>query len=292
MDYIKTLNEALNYIEEHLDEELSYSEIANYVAISPYHFMHIFKGVTGLSLMEYIRNRQLYQSALDLAHDSSLKVIDVAYKYHYANPEGYTKAFVRFCGISPSKARKDTHYIKTFMPIKLGDLIKGGQFMDYEIVEMKEFEIIGVSRRFGFNEGYNKIPSFWGETVSKICNKKYKNFDLVAKAMIGKYGICINDNNNEDFDYIIAGDYHNEEVPEGFVVKKIPASLWAKFKCVGPLPASLQSVNTRIWNEWLPSHKEYELSVNIDIEVYSDMPLDDPHYESEIWLPIKRVNNN
>ena len=39
MDYIKTLNEAIRYIEAHLENGLTYADVAEHVAISPYHFM-------------------------------------------------------------------------------------------------------------------------------------------------------------------------------------------------------------------------------------------------------------
>lgn len=287
MDYIKTLNEAIRYIEAHLENGLTYADVAEHVAISPYHFMRIWKGATGLSLFEYIRDRQLYQAILEVCADPSLKIIDVAYKYHYATPESFTKAFVHYSGATPREARKDHSKIRVCLPLSVSSLIQEGHQMDYEIVEMKEFEIIGLNRRFKLDEGYAKIPDFWTETVKKICNKGYRNFALVEKCRIGEYGICVNDG-KDDFDYLIAGEYHGEKVPEGFLTRKIPASLWAKFKCVGPLPGSMQAVNTKIWHEWLPSHAEYELSGSIDIEFYTDMSMDDPHYKSEIWLPIKR----
>jgi AraC family transcriptional regulator len=55
-----------------------------------------------------------------------------------------------------------------------------------------------------------------------------------------------------------------------------------------PLSGSMQLVNAAIWNEWLSPHHGYEPAENIDIELYNDMPIGDPHYQSEIWLPIKR----
>ena len=286
MDYIETLIEAINFIEENLNEDLSYEDVANHCAISPYHFMRIFKGVTSLTLTEYIRSRQLYQSILLLSNDSSLRIIDVAYMFHYSNPESYTKAFVKYCGASPTKARKDHHLIKPFLPLVIGDIIKGGNIMDYVIEEKKEFSVIGLSRRFKFDEGYKKIPEFWDESIKVICNEKYLHFDLIKKTHIGEFGICINDSKS-DFEYLIAGEYNGENVPSGYVVKKIPSSLWARFRVVGPLPGSLQSINTKIWNEWLPAHKEYELSLNIDVEYYSYGNTNDKDYICEIWLPIK-----
>ena len=53
-----------------------------------------------------------------------------------------------------------------------------------------------------------------------------------------------------------------EDIPEGCETYQIPGSLWAQFVCRGPLPDSLQSVNTKIWSEWLPALQGYELAIN------------------------------
>ncbi len=64
---------------------------------------------------------------------------------------------------------------------------------------------------------------------------------------------------NEKFEYLIADIYHpSVDIPEGFVVKTIPAFTWAVFPCRGAMPDALQDVNVKIFSEWLPALKEYE----------------------------------
>lgn len=53
------------------------------------------------------------------------------------------------------------------------------------------------------------------------------------------------------------------------------------------MPGSLQSVNTRIFKEWLPGNPDYEIAVGMNIEWYSYGDMDSSDYESEIWIPIK-----
>ena len=48
---------------------------------------------------------------------------------------------------------------------------------------------------------------------------------------------------------MIAGEYKGGDIPKRMEVYEIPALEWAKFKCVGPMPEALQTVNTRIFNE-------------------------------------------
>ena len=61
------------------------------------------------------------------------------------------------------------------------------------------------------------------------------------------------------------------------------------FPVRGPLPDNLQNVNTKIWNEWLPNCKEYKLSGEYSIEMYTP-PCENPadNY-TEIWVPVEKV---
>ena len=84
------------------------------------------------------------------------------------------------------------------------------------------------------------------------------------------------------------GEMRTTDIPEGCEWTVIPGGMWAQFKCKGPLPNSLQSVNTQIWSEWLPSLKGYSLAGNYSLEIY-EPPTEKPEdYESYIWIPLKK----
>ena len=111
----------------------------------------------------------------------------------------------------------------------------------------------------------------------------------------GMFGINIDlQMGNETFEYLIAGVYNpSKNIPDGFVVKTIPAFTWAVFPCRGALPHSLQDVNTKIFSEWLPALQEYEFAAGYCVEMY-DAPdkypngTQDDNYYTEIWLPVKK----
>lgn len=59
------------------------------------------------------------------------------------------------------------------------------------------------------------------------------------------------------------------------------------------MPKSLQDVNPRIFSEWLPNCKDYEIAAGYNIEMYTniaDYPKgnQDENYYSEIWIPVKK----
>ena len=63
---------------------------------------------------------------------------------------------------------------------------------------------------------------------------------------------------------------------------------WAKFRCDGPMPAALQTVNTKIFKEWLPNNAEFEIAMGANIEWYSKGDITAQDYEAAIWIPVKR----
>ena len=100
------------------------------------------------------------------------------------------------------------------------------------------------------------------------------------------WGVCL-DGGGPEFDYWIADSYEEgRPVPEGFSLHTIPAGTWAVFPCRGALPDALQSVNTRIWKEWLPSCREYKLAGNYNVERYTPMTARPEDNYSEIWVPV------
>ncbi|MFQ9922678.1 MAG: AraC family transcriptional regulator [Beduini sp.] len=286
MDWTEALKRAVNYIEEHLLEDISINDIAENVYVSSFHFQRGFKLMTGYTINEYIKNRRLYLAALEYT-GSDVKVIDLAYKYGYDTPESFTKAFSRFHGVSPSQLKRDTKKIKPFLPLKISISIKGGNDMDYVVEKMNSFKVIGIEKSISYETSYQEIPMFWNEFKINCCQDQVTK-EMIERFNIGEFGICINTQTDKDrFYYMIAGIYEGGYIPEGLKVLEIPNAVWVKFRCSGSLPGALQSVNTKIYKEWLPGNPHYELDLDINLEYYSIGETTASNYKSEIWLPVK-----
>lgn len=265
--------EAIAYIEENLTQEIDIQKAAERACVSSFYFQKIFHVLCGFTVGEYIRSRRLTLAAQELC-SSPIKVIDVALKYGYDSPDSFARAFAKFHGVSPSAAREPGIQLNSFAPLKIKLTLEGGTMLEYKIVEKAQFTVMGRARKFYNETSYQEIPKFWQEHLNSEEHK----------IVCGMYGLCM-DNDGKGFDYLIADNYLPwNEVPEGYETRVIPAGTWAIFPCRGPLPNSLQEVNTRIWSEWLPSCKAYQLAGNYNIELYSP----DSDY-SEIWIPVKKV---
>lgn len=214
---------------------------------------------------------------------NNMKVIDVALKYGYESPTSFNRAFQSVHGVSPSVARTEGISLKAFPRISFTISIKGDVEMNYRIEKKDVFRIVGVKEHMDMTieESFAKVPLFWQETIKsgvipKIC-------ELIDKPPFGLLGVstCMN---GEDFDYYIAVAT-DKPAPEGTIEYKVPASTWAVFECVGPMPNAIQELQKRIVTEWLPT-SGYEYADAPDIEVYFDGDQQSPTYKSEVWLPI------
>lgn len=284
LNWTEAVGVAVEYIEEHIAEELTMEEIAEHACISTFYFQKGFSMLCGFTVGEYIRSRRLAIAGNELIAGDE-KVIDIAMKYGYSSPDSFTKAFTRFHGITPSQAQKEGAMLKSFAPLKLTISLKGGCIMDYKITKKDSFTVIGASKVFDYENAKEEIPLFWKEHFEKG-NGQY---------ICGMFGINIDEEmGNEKFEYLIADVYNPAaDIPEGLVTKVIPAFDWAVFPCRGSMPTALQDVNTKIFSEWLPALKEYEFAAGYCIEMYDDPTkysngTMDENYYCEIWIPVKK----
>jgi len=291
MEWTECLRGAISYMERNLLEDIGPGDIADHVHISPFTLQHGFRLVTGYTIGEYLRGRRLYMAALD-ALQGDEPVIDLAYKYGYETPESFTKAFTRFHGVPPTKIRGNSRAIKPFLPLTIRIEIQGGNEMDYKIEKMDGFQLIGFVREFEHETSYSQIPKFWDEVMAleaPIFDRGPQNpiEQAICDHKIGEFGACFQGFQAGRFFYMIGGVYQGGPIPLGLSTVHVPAAQWAKFRCTGPLPGALQSVNTQVFGQWLPGNTEYEPSMAINLEWYSLEDSTAPDYESGIWLPVK-----
>ncbi|MCM1460591.1 MAG: AraC family transcriptional regulator [Bacteroides sp.] len=142
MNWVKIIEDAICYIEEHITEDLTVSRIAKEVNISAFYFQRGFSVLCGYTVGEYIRMRRLSLAGNELLSSDS-KVIDLAMKYAYDSPDSFTKAFIRFHGSSPTDVRRNGAILKAFAPLHIKLSLDGGSIMEYRIEEKAAFQVMG-----------------------------------------------------------------------------------------------------------------------------------------------------
>ncbi|ALJ24341.1 AraC family transcriptional regulator [Lactobacillus gallinarum] len=281
MEWSESISRVIDYIESNITGELTITDIAKHVNISPYYFQKGFSMICGLTVGEYIKKRRLTLAGSELVSTDE-KIIDIALKYGYNSPDSFTKAFFRFHGATPTAIRRGEVAIKSFAPLKIKLPLIGRYTMNYKITKKAPFTVIGISAIFKYETASKEIPQFWQKFNASGKNKKIANM----------YGISIDkDMHGDEFEYLIADNYNPlKEIPAGFTTYLIPEYTWAIFPCRGA--KSMYDTHRKIFTEWLPQNKDYEIAAGYNIEMYSN-PLDyakgveDENYYSEIWIPVR-----
>ena len=101
-----------DYIETHLDEEITLAALSRVSLFSPWYSYRLFQQYTGLTVTAYLRRLRLSKSAMRLKHERC-RITDVAYDMGFGSVDGYQRAFHREFGCNPSE------YAKTKVPIPL-----------------------------------------------------------------------------------------------------------------------------------------------------------------------------
>lgn len=286
MDWITGIQNAINYIEEHLTEEIDYEIVAKEASCSSFYLQRIFSILCGMTLGDYIRNRRLTLAGNELSAADD-KVIDIALKYGYESPESFTRAFSRFHGVTPSKAKKDGSKLKSFSRLSVKITLSGGNIMDYKIIEKNAFDIIEKveAHTVENSENAKSIPDFWMRSHNDGTVKTLLD-TTTDRTYI--FGVCYGNlpENAKTFDYSIAAKCDNNTVvPEGFRKNTIPARTWAVFECKGAMPNAMQDMWHKIISEFFPT-SGYQPTYEMDIEAYTDGNMGSPDYCSEIWVPV------
>ena len=167
--------------------------------------------------------------------------------------------------------------------------------MTPKIEHREAMTMIGYHTEIAPDEGYVKCPEFWDLEYAKKYARLWQTMQpqtAVERAMlenrIGMYAICADGENG--FSYWIAGEYRGGAVPEGLELYTLPAGNWAVFTARGPIPASLQALNTEVWQQWLPTEgRGLEADASVSVEVYSAGDPQSEDYECGIWMPVRKL---
>ena len=299
MDWITGIQNAINYIEDHITEELDYGQIAQESFSSPFHFQRVFSILCGYTLGEYIRSRRLTLAGTELATTRE-KVIDVAYKYGYDSPESFAKAFQKFHGMTPTQARGGGVMLKSFSRLSIKVSLEGGSIMNYRIEEKKAMLLTGYKRRFtgSPNDKQEQDHNFACESrleqaiLEGLCREHETIYQVLTNF------------DAEGYDFYFAYQFPSWALED---LEDLPKDIQARFSNV-PVPAGqylvcetercqfptakMDELRRKAVSEWLPT-SGYELRDAPEIGVIhwfweeGNEKLNHSRY-CELWLPIVR----
>lgn len=275
-DYARRMDRVLDYIQDHLDDELSLDLLAGIACFSQFHFHRIFSGMVGESVKSYIRRLRLERAAGKLKQTDTA-VTMIAFDTGFATHESFTRAFHKMFGVSPLSYRKASQINLEKKHIEYWKEIT----MKVEIVEMEDMDVIFV-RHVG---PYDMCGTAW----EKLCQWAAPNGLLQPGAKV--LGLSYDDPqitppDKLRYDACIEVRQPIEvEIPVGR--KHVKGGRYAMSTHFGPYD-TLAETYSQLCGQWIPQNG-YEIDDRGCVEIYQNSPEDTEPQDliTDIYIPLK-----
>jgi AraC family transcriptional regulator len=101
----RRIRRSVELMHAQLEQDLSLKEIAAASYLSPFHFVRVFKKLTGTTPHAYLASIRTSRAQLLLA-EPNLSVTEISSRVGYSSPSHFTKAFRQATGLNPRAFRK------------------------------------------------------------------------------------------------------------------------------------------------------------------------------------------
>ncbi len=287
-DYYEWVYEVILHIEANLYEEINVAEVAGRAGYSVFHFGRIFQGLTGETVMDYVRKRRLTEAARALVQ-TDRRILDIALDWQYDSQEAFTRAFKRAYGVTPGVFRRRRFFVPLRVPLSLAEMqplgMKGAP-MEPRLINLPALRVIGVAY-VGRNE-HNEIGALWDVFLDE------RAMDVQGRIEAGvNLGVCGDARDDGTFRYVAGCQVEAEAaVPDGMIALEVPAATYVVVTQRGPLSDEehgLDAVNVYIYREWLPQ-SGYQRAATPDLEWYGErFHFGQEDSEMEVYIPIVPV---
>lgn len=175
------INQSIDYILQHLDDDISVDDVANHFYFSKFYFCRSFKAVTGESVYEFMKRLKLDQSAVEIKLEKTKPITNIGMNYGYSS-SNYSTAFQKHHNISPTEFRKSVEVTGMSNPFYPAGLSGFDTFDGYnsriKIQEFLDFLVI-YERMIG---NYIELKEKWFEFLDK-----YKDYIKADTLMIERF---------------------------------------------------------------------------------------------------------
>lgn len=285
--YHARFQKVFQYIDAHLDGDLSVETLSRVAAFSKYHFHRQFSELFEMSVYRYVQLCRLKRASFELAFRGR-RVVDIALASGYDGSESFSRAFKRHTGQSPSAFRKQPQWepwYATYQPLSklrahyMKAAMQTGQV---RIVNANEIRVAVLEHRGD--------PQLIGDSIRTFIDWRRKNG--LSPKVSATYNILYGnpaevEPENYHLDLCAAVDGEVAENEHGVIGKTIPGGRCAVLRHVGPDDMLGETIGY-LYAEWLPQSGEEPGDFPVYLQRVSFFP-DVPEREAvtDIFLPLR-----
>lgn len=285
--FMMNINQAINYIYNNLDKNLTVEEIAEHCCFSKYYFNRIFKTIVGESMYSFIKRMRMEKAAFMLKTESKRTITDIAADVGYSS-SNFASAFRQCYGVSASDFKK-----LKYAPGKdsFADVVKYIQSIKKdENVYRKIDAKIKIKNMAAMNLMYRRVICNYARDLEEAWGAFCK--EIESKGQLDPHsrfiGISYDDPLLAHEDRCVYDMCIETDKCSGVDIHRLPPGTYACYEFHDRKDKLILAFN-ELSSLWLPFCK-YELADRPVLEIYQSGIDERGNLHAEICLPIKNCS--
>lgn len=275
MKYDDNIQRSVDYIDQHLMEQLDLEQIASQSSYSLSHFYKVFPAITGFSIKEFIRNKRLAESARRLVYTRD-RILDISLDCGFESQEVFTRAFTSLYGTTPAKFRSSRkglfekfdgmdHFAR--LTIERSRIPQFEIPVRAEVIYRNWMHLAGMEMTTTISENIDHltIPGFWENTfIPRLGEIK----DRPTRHTVIAYEVQTP--GSDELLHMACVEVGTQACPPGMTLRSLEPGYYAAFTPARMLdPLEYSALVRFIYGEWFPMSGR-EIRADFSLDLYSD----------------------
>ena len=228
------IQQTIEYIENHLDEEINIEKLAEIASLSPFYFQRLFSRLVKKPVAEYVKLRRMAKATAALLQKDK-RILDIALDLGFTSHEHFTRSFKDTFGMTPDEYRKNP---VTFNRMTKPELLLHYTLIDEGVPLITDGIVLEVNRQqltepiyftgmkvdmpvqfvegLGTESGFDPLDTLW----RSFHDQKEAVLGLSADSEeLGVAYPCVTEGY---FSYFAGGRSEVGEAPDGFINWELP----------------------------------------------------------------------
>jgi len=265
MKYIVSFSQSIDFIEANLKAPITIATIATQIAsYSLYHYVRLFRLLTGETPGSYLRKRRLTEAARDILA-SGKPIIDVAVDYQFQSHAAFSRSFKSHFGITPSELRRCKQFVH-LTPRAVLISIPAAKTVTEPPQLLRPGGLLLAGLAYHGDNSNGELAGIWQSFMQQMetipCQR-------VPRQTYGLWRYPNSFQVSRDFDYLAAVAVETcSRLPPNMSRASLKPSRYASFEHYGPIQ-NIRQTYLHIYGEWLPQ-SGHQLAGNYDLEYYDE----------------------
>lgn len=231
----KQIQQTIEYIDEHLDEEINIDRLAKLASLSQFYYQRLFRRLVKKPVAEYVKLRRMAKATEALTQKDQ-RILDVALDLGFSSHEHFTRTFKDTFGMTPEEYRKNPMPLNCMtkpelsLPYTLVDegvpLVTDGIILEINRRQLLQpIRFIGFEKKMpvgfvdglGTESGVDPLDTLWRDFHQKRVS------ELLLEDDVEEIGVTHPCADEGYFLYFAGAKADTDAIPTGFTSLELPA---------------------------------------------------------------------